>query len=251
MRDALGGIQSLLVLGGTSDIALATARALVRGRTRRVFLAGRDQDALNRSAEALRSEGADAVEVLEFDATRLDDHPALVERAFADAGDIDAVLLAFGALGGPDPRDRDGALGCATTNFVGAVSIALPIAERFEAQGHGTLIVLSSLAGQRVRKSNFGYGASKAGLDGFSQGLADALHGTGVDVMVVRPGFVRTKMTAGMKEPPFTTSPERVADSILTGLARGSREVWAPSIMRWVMLALKLLPRPLFRRLPF
>ena len=116
-------------------------------------------------------------------------------------------------------------------------------------QAHGTLIVLSSVAAERPRRSNFVYGASKAGLDAFAQGLGDALAGTGVDVMVVRPGFVRTKMTAGLKPAPLSTTPDAVAGAIVDGLRRGAHTVWVPPALRSVMSIVRHLPRPLFRRL--
>ena len=125
----------------------------------------------------------------------------------------------------------------------------MAVADRMRDQGHGTIAVLSSVAGERVRKSNFPYGASKAGLDGFCQGLGDFLHGTGVDVLVVRPGFVHTKMTAGMKPAPFATTPDKVAGAVVAGLRRGAHTVWAPPALRFMMMGLRHLPRPLFRRI--
>ena len=115
-------------------------------------------------------------------------------------------------------------------------------------QGHGTIVVLSSVAGERVRKSNYVYGASKAGLDGFAQGLGDALQGTGARVMVVRPGFVHTKMTAGRKPAPFSTTPDAVADAVVRGLEKGAETIWAPPALRFVMSGMRHLPRPLWRK---
>src|SRR5918912_3480447 len=115
----------------------------------------------------------------------------------------------------------------------------VPLAQRMRTQGHGTIVVLSSVAGERARKSNFVYGASKAGVDAFAQGLGDSLAGTGVHVMVVRPGFVKTKMTAGMSPAPFSTTADAVAEEIVKGLARGSHTVWAPPLLRGVMSVLR------------
>ncbi|MBK3587554.1 SDR family NAD(P)-dependent oxidoreductase, partial [Streptomyces sp. MBT57] len=119
-----------------------------------------------------------------------------------------------------------------------------------QAQGHGSLVVLSSVAGERARRADFIYGSSKAGLDAFAQGLGDALQGTGVQVMVVRPGAVRTRGAAGQPEQPLTTTPEEVAGAIVTGLRRRSETVWVPGSLRVVMSALRHVPRPLYRRLP-
>jgi decaprenylphospho-beta-D-erythro-pentofuranosid-2-ulose 2-reductase len=243
VRDAVGEVQSLLVLGGTSEIGLATARRLVEGRTRRVVLAARDPARAEAEAEALRRLGAE-VETVAFDARDFPSHAAFVDDVFDRRGDVDCVLVAFGVLG-----DRQPAVETAEVNYTGAVSVSLPLAERMRRQGHGTIVFLSSVAGERVRKSNFVYGSSKAGLDGFAQGLGDSLQGTGVRVMVVRPGFVRTKMTAGLEEPPMTTDPEAVADAIAAGLRRNAHTVWSPGPLRFVMSALRHLPRAVFRRL--
>jgi decaprenylphospho-beta-D-erythro-pentofuranosid-2-ulose 2-reductase len=251
MRDGLGRLQSVLVLGGASDIALATVRALLADGTERVILAAREPARLASEVDALRRLGASAVELMEFDAGTLGGHEAFVERAFA-AGDLDLVLVAFGVLGPgrQQQRDRDEALEVVHVNLVGAVSVILPVAARLERQGHGTLAVLTSVAGERARASNFVYGASKAGLDAFCQGLGDALAGSGVHMMVVRPGFVKTKMTAGRPAQPLATTPEAVAAATVDGLRAGAHTVWVPAAMRWAMQGIRLLPRPVFRRLP-
>ncbi|MEU1339318.1 decaprenylphospho-beta-D-erythro-pentofuranosid-2-ulose 2-reductase [Streptomyces sp. NPDC005827] len=250
MKDAFGLPQSLLVLGGTSEIALATARRLIARRTRTVWLAGRPSPALDRSAERLRALGPD-VHTVAFDALDPESHETALGKVFAN-GDIDMVLLAFGVLGNQatDEREPVNAVRVAQTNYTGAVSAGLVAARALQAQGHGSLVVLSSVAGERARRSNFIYGSSKAGLDAFAQGLGDALHGTGVHVMVVRPGFVRSKMTHGLEEAPLATTPEAVATAIELGLRRRSEVVWVPGTLRVVMSALRHVPRGLFRRLP-
>jgi decaprenylphospho-beta-D-erythro-pentofuranosid-2-ulose 2-reductase len=252
MKDALGSVQSVLVLGGASDIGLALVRRLAADRARTVALALRDPSnpAVGSVADELRAAGT-KVELLAFDADDLDSHEAFVDDAFRRLGEVDAVVAAFGLLGHGAQFERERAVALVRTNFLGSVSVMLPVVERMKAQGHGTVVVLSSVAGERVRKSNFAYGASKAGLDGFSQGLGDALTGSGVDVMVVRPGFVRTKMTAGLDEAPFSTTPDAVADAIVAGLRSGKEMIWVPSILRWVMAVARHLPRPVFRRLNF
>ncbi|MFE6591336.1 decaprenylphospho-beta-D-erythro-pentofuranosid-2-ulose 2-reductase [Streptomyces sp. NPDC057781] len=250
MKDAFGLPQSLLVLGGTSEIALATTRRLVARRTRTVWLAGRPSPALDAAAEQLRGLGAE-VRTVAFDALDPESHEAALGKVFTE-GDIDLVLLAFGVLGDQahDEREPLNAVRVAQTNYTGAVSAGLVSARALQAQGHGSLVVLSSVAGERARRANFIYGSSKAGLDAFAQGLGDALHGTGVHVMVVRPGFVRSRMTAGMEEAPLATTPEAVATAIELGLRRRSETVWAPGALRVVMSALRHLPRGVFRRLP-
>jgi decaprenylphospho-beta-D-erythro-pentofuranosid-2-ulose 2-reductase len=251
MRDALGSVQSVLVLGATSDIAAATVRALVAQRARRVLLAARNPDQARPLAEELRVLGADA-DVIAFDARATAAHEELARTAFDRIGDIDVVLVAFGTLGADAglASDPEAIAAVLQTNFVGAASAIVPIARRMVDQGHGTIVVLSSVAGERARRSNFVYGASKAGLDAFAQGLGDALAATGVTVMVVRPGFVHTKMTAGLRPAPLSTTPEAVAAAIVDGLARRSEIVWTPPVLRVVMSLLRHLPRALFRRLP-
>ncbi|MGA5875714.1 decaprenylphospho-beta-D-erythro-pentofuranosid-2-ulose 2-reductase [Streptomyces cellulosae] len=250
MKDAFGLPQSLLVLGGTSEIALAVTRRLIARRTRTVWLAGRPSPGLDEAAGELRALGAE-VHTVDFDALDPAGHEDALGKVFAE-GDVDMVLLAFGTLGDQarDERDPQAAVRVAQTNYTGAVSAGLVCAGALQAQGHGSLVVLSSVAGERARRANFIYGSSKAGLDAFAQGLGNALYGTGVHVMVVRPGFVRTRMTAGLPEAPLATTPEAVATAVELGLRRRSETVWVPGALRVVMSALRHLPRGVFRRLP-
>ena len=252
MKDAVGSVQSVLVLGGGSDLGLAIARELVGRRARTVVLAGRDPERLAAGAAALRSAGATRVETPAFDAIDFDTHPKFVDDVFALVGDIDLVVIAFGVLGDAEVAERDSraALEIVQTNYTGVVSVSIPLAQRLQAQGHGTLVLLSSVAGERVRKANFVYGSSKAGADGFFQGLGDRLAGSGVHVMIVRPGFVRTKMTTGMKDAPLSTTPDVVATAVVAALARDQEMVWVPGALRWLMAVLRHIPRPIFRRLP-
>jgi decaprenylphospho-beta-D-erythro-pentofuranosid-2-ulose 2-reductase len=249
MRNSVGGVQSLAILGGTSDIGLAVAEALIRRGCETVVLAGRIQADLDRSVERLQAAGADSVRTVLWDALDPPSHGDAIAKVFAD-GDIDLVLYAAGVLGSQPAFDADpvAAAEAAAANYVGAVSSLLSAASALRKQGHGTVGVLSSVAGERVRKSNFVYGSTKAALDAFAQGLGDALVGTGVRVLVVRPGFVRTKMTAGMARAPLSTTPEAVATAVVRGLARGDEIVWVPAPFRWIMAVLRHLPRPIWRR---
>lgn len=251
MNDALGEPQSVLVLGGSSEIALATVNALPRRRLRRVVLAARPSAARDSAVSTLTAEGITGVTAIDFDARNTAAHNALINEIF-DAGDIDIVLLAFGVLGDQEAAEADPALAVeiATTNYTGAVSVGLHVARRLRMQGHGSLVVYSSVAGDRARRSNFIYGSTKAGLDAFAQGLGDALHGTGANVLVVRPGMVRTKMSAGMPEAPMTTDASVVADIVVKSLRKGKETVYAPGPLRFVMAGLKSMPRSVFRKLP-
>ena len=162
------------------------------------------------------------------------------------------MLIAFGVLGDQARAEHDpaAALEIVQTNFTGTVSVTIPLVERLRAQGHGTLVLLSSVAGERVRRANFVYGSSKAGIDGYFQGLAASLASSGIHVMIVRPGFVHTKMTAGLKAAPLSVTADAVADAVVRGIARGSDVVWVPPAMRSVMFVLRHLPVAVFRRLP-
>src|SRR5437764_3681526 len=230
MKDALGSVQSVLVLGGGSDIAQATLRELVRRRTRTVVLAARDPDALAPVVAELRAAGATTVETVSFDARDTAGHETFVDGLFDRFGDFDVALLAFGVLGDQEEAEHDGraAVDIAEVNYVGSVSVTVPIAQHMRTQGHGTIVTLSSVAGERARRSNFVYGSSKAGMDAFFQGLGDSLVGSGVRVMIVRPGFVRTKMTTGMDEPPLSTNAEEVAKVVVGAIASGKEQAWAP-----------------------
>lgn len=246
MQDALGSPQSLVVLGGTSEIALATVRRLAADRLRRVVLAVRDPDAAKDRAMALEHLGLE-VDLVPFDARDTATHRDVVAQCFQ--GDVDTVLMAFGVLGEQADYDADPeqAVEAVQVNLAGAVSCGLLVAEQLRRQGDGTLVVLSSVAAERPRKTMSVYAATKAGLDAFAQGLGDALVGSGARVMVVRPGFVHTRMTAGRPAQPFATTPEAVAEVIARGLERGRDTVWAPPFLRWVFAVLRHLPRPVWR----
>jgi decaprenylphospho-beta-D-erythro-pentofuranosid-2-ulose 2-reductase len=248
VRDALGSVQSVLVLGGGSDIAQATVRALVADRTRTVVLAARRPEELSAFASTLAPAITDCIP---FEARDTASHAKVVDEVWARHGDIDLALIAFGVLGDHDRSAHDpvAAVDVLETNMVGAASAVLVVVERMRAQGHGTVAVLSSVAGERVRKAMFVYGASKAGLDGFCQGLADSLAGSGVHVMIVRPGFVHTKMTAGREAAPMSTTPEAVAAAIVAGLRGQADIVWVPPVLRWVGVVFRHLPRAVWRRI--
>ena len=251
MRDALGEMQSVLVLGGTSDIALATVRKIVARRGARVVLAARKPETCDSAAAVLRDAGASEVHSVAFDATDFASHEGFVRATFDRFGDFDLVLVAFGVLGDQTRAEHDpgAALEIVQTNFTGTVSVTVPVVTRLRAQGHGDLVLLSSVAGERVRRSNFVYGSSKAGIDGYYQGLAASLATSGVRVMIVRAGFVHTKMTDGLKAAPLSVTPDAVADAVVRGLARGREMVWVPPAMRYVMVVLRHLPVAVFRRL--
>lgn len=250
MIDAVGNPQSLLLLGGTSEIGLAIAEAYAARRPLRVVLAARPSPRLDAAAETLRAAGA-TVSTVEFEALDTASHPAMLDKAFAD-GDIDVTVVAFGLLGDAEQawQDHARAVELAQVNYTAPVSVGVALAERLRRQGHGRIVVLSSVAGERVRRANFVYGSTKAGIDGFYLGLGEALRGEGITVTVVRPGFVHTKMTEGMPATPLASKPAEVAAVVLDAVAKRRELVWVPAAWRVLMSVLRHIPRAIFRRLP-
>ena len=250
VNNAIEQPQTIVVLGGTSDIARAIVRALAGPALRTVVLAVRTPSG---APELDLPDGVDPqlAEIVEvpFDATDHDGHRAFVDRLTDRFGDLDIVIQAFGQLGTDAADDPAAAARLADVNFAGAVSSGLAVGERLRAQGHGTLIVLSSVAGMRTRPSNFVYGATKAGQDAFATGLAHSLHGSGASVLTVRPGFIRSKMTAGMDEAPFATDPDAVAEAVVTALHRRRSVVWVPGVLAVVFGIMRYLPGTIWRRL--
>lgn len=250
MINAVGAPQSLLLLGGTSDIALAIARRYASRPGLRVVLAARPSERRSAAAAELTGLGCTVTEV-DLDARDHGSHAATVEAAFA-TGDVDVAVIAFGLLGDPehDWTDPELALQLAEVNYAAPVHLGVLLANRMRRQAHGRIVALSSVAGERVRRSNFVYGSTKAGFDGFFLGLGEALREHGVKVLVVRPGFVRSKMTAGLKEAPLAVSAEDVAEAVVGGVKEQQELIWVPKPMRFVMSGLRHVPRPVFRRLP-
>ncbi|MBV8430080.1 MAG: SDR family NAD(P)-dependent oxidoreductase, partial [Solirubrobacterales bacterium] len=204
-----GLAQRVLLLGGTSEIGLAIVRRLMQDGPVRPFLVGRDRERLGEALASLERAGGVSGEVEVLDADELAEHERAISRAFQRAEGFDVVILAVGVLGAQAGLDaaRDEALEVMRVNFVGAGSLLLECLRRLREQGGGTLVALSSVGAERPRASNAIYAAAKAGLDALAQGLADATAGTGVRVLVVRPGFVTTKMTQGLEPAPMATTP--------------------------------------------
>jgi decaprenylphospho-beta-D-erythro-pentofuranosid-2-ulose 2-reductase len=250
MIDALGIPQSVLVLGGTSDIGLALAHHYAALRPLRIILAARPTPRRDTAAAELAGAGCPVTQV-DFDATDDRSRADVVERA-AEGGDIDLVVVAFGLLGEAERAwtDADHARELAEVNYLAPVQVGVEVANRLKMQGHGTIVALSSVAGERVRRSNFVYGSTKAGMDGFYLGLGEALHPFGVRVLVVRPGFVRSKMTADQPTGPLSVTPEHVATAAAAALRDRKDIIWVPKTLRPLMSGLRHTPRALFRRLP-
>ncbi len=250
MIDALGTPQSLLLLGGTSDIGVAIAERYLAARPVRIVLAARPSERRDTVAARLTVRGA-TVQVVDFEALDTAAHPKVIAQARAD-GDIDLAVIAFGQLGTQHQLETDpgAAADLARVNYVAAVSTGVALAETMRRQGHGVIVALSSVAGERARRSNFVYGSTKAGLDAFFTGLGDSLRPTGVRVVVVRPGFVVSRMTEGLAKAPLATTPEAVAEAVVEAVRTGKEVLWVPKALRVVMSVLRHQPRAVFRRLP-
>jgi len=244
------GVPTVVIFGGRSEIGTELAMQLAPGAT--VLLAARGPDRLSDQVAAVRAAGAATVNTCEFDADDLASHGPLVEQIIAEHGPIATAVLAFGILGDQARAVTDAAHAVAVvhTDYVAQVSLLTHLAEAMREAGRGTLVVFSSVAGVRVRQANYVYGSAKAGLDGFACGLSDALHGSGVRLLIVRPGFVIGKMTSGMPPAPLSSTPSQVAAATAGALARGRRTVWIPWALRPVFFGLRLLPQFLWRRMP-
>ncbi len=189
---------------------------------------------------------------VEFDADDLESHGSLVASVIAEHGPIDIAVLAFGILGDQSRAETDAAHAVAVvhTDYVAQVSLLTQLAAAMRQAGRGSLVVFSSIAGARVRRANYVYGSAKAGLDGFASGLADALHGSGVRLLLVRPGFVIGRMTQGMAPAPLSSTPAQVAAATARALAKGRRTVWIPWALGAGVFVFKLLPQFVWRRMP-
>lgn len=246
MNNAVAQPQTVVVLGGTSDIGHAIVTELVSPVLRNVVLAVRRPDDVDVAALSF---GDAEIVVVPFDAEVPSSHVGVIADIVERVGDIDVVIQAFGQLGSPGLVDPVEAATLAQVNYVGAVSSGLAVAGQLRRQGHGTLVVLSSVAGVRTRASNFVYGSTKAGQDAFATGLGHSLAGSGARVMTVRPGFVRSSMTTGMDEAPFSVDPADVGAAVAGGLRRKRTVVWVPGILRVVMGLLRFAPDAIWRRL--
>jgi decaprenylphospho-beta-D-erythro-pentofuranosid-2-ulose 2-reductase len=239
------GPGRVLLIGGTSEIGLAILAALQLSPAAEVLLAGRDAERLKAAAATLPCKAS----VLRYDATEPGGGPALAAAAFRD-GPVGLVISAAGVLTPQERMDQapDEAGLLIETNFSSHVTALLALAARMRGEG-GTIVILSSVAAIRPRKANFVYGAAKAGLDAFGRGLADSLHGSGVRVLLVRPGFVIGRMTAGMEPAPLATTPAQVGAAVAAGLAGRASLIWVPASLGQAAILMRLMPRRIWRQL--
>ncbi|MCG2804395.1 SDR family NAD(P)-dependent oxidoreductase [Propionicimonas sp.] len=242
--------QVVAVFGGRSEIGLAVATRLAPGAT--VVLAARP-GSLAEAVAACEEAGAQRVEVFDFDADDIAAQADLVTAIEDRVGPIDVAVLAFGILGDQAIAERDSMAAAALlhTDFIAQAALLTVLADRMRQRGLGTIVAFSSVAGQRVRRANYVYGSAKAGLDGFASGLADALHGSGVHLIIARPGFVIGRMTAGLSPAPFSSTPDQVADAVVRRVRSGRGvELWIPWQLRVMFAVARFVPRALWRRMP-
>ncbi len=243
-------MSTIAIFGGRSEIGLEIARRLAPGST--VVLAARPGP-MDEARQACLDAGAVRVEVVQPDTDDTAAHPQLVDHIETLAGPIDIAVLAFGVLGDQERAEHDHTevVRILHTDFVAQASLLTVLAERMRQRGSGTLVAFSSVAGVRVRRANYVYGSAKAGLDGFASGLADALHGTGVRLIIARPGFVIGRMTEGMEPAPFSSTPGQVADAVVEFIGKGSGvELWIPWQLRAMFSVAPFVPRAVWRRMP-
>jgi len=242
----------VLIIGATSAIAEATARRYaVRGAA--LFLVGRRLQRLETIAQDLRVRGAARVDAYAMDANDVSAHEPMLERAAACLGGMDVVLIAYGTL-----SDQQACEGSAAqtvrelmNNAVSVAALLVPLAQRLEAQRSGTIVVISSVAGDRGRRSNYVYGSAKAMLSAFVSGLRQRLYPAGVAVITVKPGFVDTPMTAALRKGVLWAKPDQVARGIVRAIERSTPVVYLPAFWRPVMALIRAVPERLFRRLAF
>jgi len=246
MLDNLGRPGRVLLLGGTSEIGLAILAALGAPADTDVVLAGRDEQRMAAAGKELPYRCT----TIAFDALETGRHEAVVADVFA-GGPVDLVIAATGLLTPQAEVDKDPLLAAQMIeiNFTGHVTTLLAAATHMRKQQNGTIVVLSSIAAIRPRKANYVYGAAKAGLDAFARGLTDALAGSGVRVLLVRPGFVTGRMTAGLSPAPLSSTPQQVGAAVAAALAGKDAVVWVPRSLAAAALVLRIVPRPLWRKM--
>jgi decaprenylphospho-beta-D-erythro-pentofuranosid-2-ulose 2-reductase len=253
VKNGVGVAQNVVLFGGTSEIGQAILRRIVKPGVAHVVLVSRDIDAAQSMTQDLVDRFPDLeVHHVRFDAADASAMSHVVNEVADSIGDIDIAVIAQGLLqeGADYYSDPSSLIAMADVNFTGTMVLMYSLASQMRSQGYGKIVLLSSVAGERVRKGNPAYGATKAGIDGFALALDHELDGSGASVLVVRPGFVTTKMTAGMKKAPLSTDAESVADIVEKAVANGKKIVWAPAPLQYMFFVLKNLPLIVWRKLP-
>ncbi len=243
-------MKKIIIIGATSAIAEATARIWAQ-RGDQMFLVSRNQDRLNLIAKDLKVRGAYEINSYCMDANNFDQHVPMLEEAFGILGSIDIVLIAHGTLSNQKDCEQSVELTMQeiTTNALSVIALLTHLANLFEKQGSGTIAVISSVAGDRGRASNYVYGSSKSMVSAFTSGLRQRLFKSGVSVVTIKPGFVDTPMTADFKKGLLWAKPEKIAKEIVVACDKKNGEVYVPSFWWGVMKIINLIPGELFKKI--
>jgi short-subunit dehydrogenase len=240
----------VLIIGATSAIAAETAKAYAEDRAR-LFLTGRNAEKLASVRDDLRVRGATQVDTEVLDVSEISRHREVIDSAVGTLGGLDVALIAHGTL--PDQAGCQQRVADTTealhVNFIATIALLTELANYFEAQRNGCIAVITSVAGDRGRQSNYVYGAAKGGVERFLQGLRNRLYRSGVAVVTIKPGFVATPMTAGMKQSPLAANARRVGRSIYRAIEHRRDVVYIPWFWRPLMIVIKSLPERIFKRL--
>ena len=242
-------MKSVLIIGATSAIAEATAREYAR-RGGKLYLVGRNEERLSTMTGDLRIRGASSVDFDLLDVNDFERHAEVIGSAFEILDTVDVVLIAHGTL--PDQKACERSFAEAfrelNTNAISTISLLTHIANRMEERKCGTIAVITSVAGERGRQSNYVYGAAKGMVSIFLQGLRNRLHRSGVCVLDIRPGFVDTPMTAEFKKGLMWARPESVALNIVNGIDKRKQVIYTPYFWRLIMLIIRNIPESVFKR---
>lgn len=242
--------MNVIIIGATSAIAHATARELARNKAS-LYLIGRDAEKLALVAADLKTRFQVPVATRTLDACDTKAHPGLLAEAEASLGRADVVLVAHGVLGDQATAiaSFENTMAILDANFLSVVSILTPVANAFEARKHGTIAVISSVAGDRGRQSNYVYGVSKGAVSIFLQGLRNRLAKSGVHVVTVKPGFVDTPMTADIKKGPLFASAETVGRGVARAILKRKDVVYVPGFWLLIMTIICAIPERVFKKL--
>ncbi|MCY1429516.1 putative oxidoreductase [compost metagenome] len=244
-------MKKILIIGATSAIAVACAR-IWAGQQARIFLVARNAEKTSQIADDLRARGALEVRSLVLDLNEVPSHEKMLEEVFSVLGKIDTCLIAHGTLPSQADcqQDVDIAIREFSSNGISVISLLTRLANRLERQGEGCIAVISSVAGDRGRPSNYLYGTAKAAVSTFCEGLRARLFKSGVHVLTIKPGFVDTPMTQGLPLPrKLVASPEKVARDITSAIAKRKDTIYTPYFWSIIMLLIRSIPSLLFKRI--
>jgi short-subunit dehydrogenase len=243
-------VKKILIIGASSAIAEAAARIWAQ-RGDQLFLVARNEERLNTLAADLRIRGAAQAIGFAMDANELERHAGMLDAAYAGLGGLDTVLIAHGTLSNQKECEASVELMVSEvkTNAVSVMALLTLIANRFEAQCSGRIGIISSVAGDRGRASNYVYGSAKAMVTAFTSGLRQRLHRSNVSVTTIKPGFVDTPMTAALKKGALWAKPDTVAAQIVKAMDAGKSEVYVPGFWRWIMTIIVLIPNQIFKKI--